>query len=219
MDQGMNREEMFAMVQRIVKKEPFQWVVSKSRDHCSEDYFVGPRGSTDNWFYICQGYGRCAGEMGIGNCRWLTINNLVPAGKEYAMCVAAIKIFDRYIQKEKTAFLRFVNGKKNHFQYIVDYDTKTGTYTLSLNKQPKFVLTPKEDGLYLNRPSGITTHASDVLVPTSLMTLDTVLERAARLNANVEFRLNGIPGGKFGASVPMLISDVLSRAKERPRGA
>lgn len=213
MDQGMNREEMFAMVQRIVEKEPFQWVVSKSRDHCSEDYFVGPRGSTDNWFYIYQGYGRCAGEMGIGNCRWLTINNLVPAGKEYAMCVAAIKIFDRQIQKEKNAFRRFIHGKKNYLQYIVDYDTKTGTYTLSLNKQPKFVLTPKEDGLYMNRPIGITTHASDVLVPRSLASLDTVLEHAARLNANVKFQLNGIQGGKFGASVQMPISDVLDRGK------
>ena len=219
MSQGMNKEQMFAIVQRIVQQKPFQWVVSKSHSHCCDYYFVGPRGGTDNWFYIDQGYGQHEGELGIGNCRWLTINNLVPAGNEYAMCAAAIKIFDRHIQKEENAFRRFIHGKKNYFQYIVDYDTKAGTYTLSLNQQPKFVLTPKKDGLYLNRPSSITTHSADVLVPTSLKSLDTVLERAASLNANVEFRLNGILDSKFVTSVPVRISDVLGRATERPRGA
>ena len=114
--------------------------------------------------------------MNIGNCYDLSINNLVPTDNDYALCAAAIKIFDEQIQKEINAFYRFVYNEKNLLKYTVNYDITKGTYTLSLNQKPKFVLTPKKDGLYLNRPSGVRTHVSDVLVS---MPISIVLERTA----------------------------------------
>ncbi len=176
MNQGMNRKQMLAKVGQIVKGKSIQWVVYKSRGIGTYYYFVGPRGADYNWFYIGEGYGRNLGELNIGNCYDLSINNLVPTDDDYALCAAAIKIFDEQIQKEINAFYRFVYNEKNLLKYTADYDIKAETYTLSLNQKPKFVLTPKKDGLYLNRPSGVRTHVSDVLVP---MPISIVLERAA----------------------------------------
>ena len=176
MNQGMNRKQMLEKVGQIVKRRSIQWVVRKSHSYCCDYYFVGPRGADYNWLYIDEGYGKNLGELGIGNCCDLSINNLVPTGKDYALCAAAIRIFDEQIQKEINEFYKFVYNEKNLLKYTVDYDIKAGTYTLSLNQRPIFVLTPEKDGLYLNRPNHVRTHVSDVLVP---MPLDIVLKRAA----------------------------------------
>ena len=174
----MKEGQMLEKVKSIVDKKPMAWVVNRSHDSCADYYLVRKRHANENWFCICQAY-KDLDDLGIMGKTNMGINFSIildPKADDYALCAAAIKIFDEQIQKEINAFYRFVYNEKNFLKYTVDYDIKSEEHMLSLGQKTQFVLKQKDGKLYLNRPRGITTHVFDVEVP---MPLSIVLERAA----------------------------------------